>query len=86
MKKEYNENPELFLNGLEYAYYILLVEYHFDVFGLIEKGIAIDINTLDKWKNWTLNHFLIATSRPPNIGKTVAIINWIAWSSNVNHP
>ena len=25
-----------------------LFEWHFDVFGLIEKGIAIDINTLNK--------------------------------------
>lgn len=26
----------------------ILLEYHFDVFGLIEKGLAIDINTLEK--------------------------------------
>ena len=26
---------------------LILFEYHFDVFGLIEKGLAIDINTLN---------------------------------------
>lgn len=26
----------------------LLIEWHFDIFGLIEKGFAIDINTLNK--------------------------------------
>ena len=28
--------------------WLALFEWHFDVFGLIEKGLAIDINTLDK--------------------------------------
>lgn len=28
--------------------YNYLLKHHFDVFGLIEKGLAIDINTLDK--------------------------------------
>ena len=27
--------------------YLLLLENHFDVFGLIEKGLAIDINTIE---------------------------------------
>ena len=31
------------LSALEYRY---LLKYHFDVFGLIDKGLAIDINTL----------------------------------------
>ena len=36
---------------LRYAHYStveFLFEHHFDVFGLIEKGLAIDINTIDK--------------------------------------
>jgi hypothetical protein len=28
--------------------YLLLLKHHFDVFGLIEKGLAIDINTLEQ--------------------------------------
>lgn len=31
---------------LDYNQWNLLFEWHFDVFGLIEKGLAIDINTL----------------------------------------
>lgn len=30
------------------AIYELLIEWHFDIFGLIEKGLAVDINTLKK--------------------------------------
>jgi hypothetical protein len=30
--------------GIKFA--VMLLEWHFDVFGLIEKGLAIDINTL----------------------------------------
>ena len=33
-------------SALEYPEYCWLFENHFDVFGLIEKGLAIDINTL----------------------------------------
>lgn len=35
---------------LNYPYYIVqkLFEWHFDVFGLIESGLAVDINTLTK--------------------------------------
>jgi hypothetical protein len=37
---------------LEYPFYIVqkLIEWHFDVFGLIDKGLAIDINTLNNLK------------------------------------
>lgn len=31
---------------VSYEYMVKLFEWHFDVFGLIEKGLAIDINTL----------------------------------------
>lgn len=33
--------------GCSYEFVIELFKRHFDVFGLIEKGLAIDINTLD---------------------------------------
>jgi len=36
------------LQVLEYWFMQLLLEHHFDVFGLIEKKLAIDINTLNK--------------------------------------
>jgi hypothetical protein len=32
--------------GLSYSCILFLIENHFDVFGLIEKGLAIDINTI----------------------------------------
>ena len=32
--------------GLSYRTFELLLENHYDVFGLIEKGLAVDINTL----------------------------------------
>ena len=32
---------------LPYKYFKILIENHFDVFGLIEEGLAIDINTLN---------------------------------------
>lgn len=35
-------------NHLDYGFLKLLFEHHFDVFGLIKKGLAIDINTLNK--------------------------------------
>lgn len=49
---EYNwDYPEEFINSIsggsvEYIYMIELFKQHFDVFGLIEEGLAIDINTL----------------------------------------
>ena len=41
-------NNYLYNNPLQYSYRVveLLFRHHFDVFGLIEKGLAIDINTL----------------------------------------
>lgn len=48
---DYEEYPDLYdFNKLELTYDTLqeLFKNHFDVFGLIEKGLAIDINTLDK--------------------------------------
>ena len=39
----YNGNPE---QSWLYCRVIILFKWHFDVFGLIEKGLAIDINTL----------------------------------------
>ena len=33
---------------VDYGLIVILFEHHFDVFGLIEKGLAIDINTLEK--------------------------------------
>lgn len=49
---DYNQIP-MFLTGeimpeCHYGIFEFLLEYHFDVFGLIEKGLAIDINTLEK--------------------------------------
>ncbi|PHR23622.1 MAG: hypothetical protein COA36_16885 [Desulfotalea sp.] len=35
-------------NQLDYGVVTKLVEWHFDVFGLIPQGLAIDINTLNK--------------------------------------
>ena len=35
------------INGWPWRQMVKLFEWHFDVFGLIEKGLAIDINTLD---------------------------------------
>lgn len=34
------------IQALNYRTFQLLLEWHFDVFGLIEKGLAIDFNTL----------------------------------------
>lgn len=36
---------------LPYGLIQKLIEWHFDIFGLIEKGLAIDINTLNEYKN-----------------------------------
>jgi hypothetical protein len=35
-------------NTITYDDMVILLSYHFDVFGLIDKGLAIDINTLEK--------------------------------------
>lgn len=41
------ESPESRFAGMSYKNLdALIIEWHFDVFGLIEKGLAIDINTL----------------------------------------
>lgn len=37
---------EVITKELPYSYISMLIEWHFDIFGLIEKGLAIDINTL----------------------------------------
>lgn len=41
-------NTPEYLQGCCYSYVQKLLSEHFDVFGLIEKGLAIDINTLNK--------------------------------------
>lgn len=38
------------LNSLDYNSINLLLKYHFDIFGLIDAGLAIDINTLKNEK------------------------------------
>jgi len=35
-----------FLNDIDYLSIQLLLKYHFDIFRLIDKGLAVDINTL----------------------------------------
>lgn len=35
------------INYLPFAVVKLMIEYHFDVFGLIERGLAVDINTIE---------------------------------------
>lgn len=42
----YNESGKEIIQVLQYDCIIELIKIHFDVFGLIEKGLAIDINTL----------------------------------------
>lgn len=49
----YNSNGEIDMEeinvlDLEYHQIVKLFEWHFDCFGLIENGLAIDINTLKK--------------------------------------
>lgn len=39
-------NTRLQTNWFSYEFYEKLFKIHFDVFGLIEKGLAIDVNTL----------------------------------------
>lgn len=43
-----NEWIETITESMPLSDWNLLFEWHFDVFGLIEKGLAIDINTLNK--------------------------------------
>lgn len=54
LQKESGEECFVFFDDLaktplEYSYWVVnhLIEWHFDVFGLIEKGLAIDINTIE---------------------------------------
>lgn len=42
------ETNTIDISNINYGIMLKLFEYHFDVFGLIEKGLAIDINTLEK--------------------------------------
>jgi hypothetical protein len=44
---KFSEHPYALLMLLDYDGTMKLIEWHFDVFGLIEAGLAIDINTLD---------------------------------------
>ena len=39
---------EFEINDMQYGIIQLLFQWHFDVFGLIEKGLAIEINTLNE--------------------------------------
>lgn len=44
----YGESPKTTVNVMDYLYDLeQLYEWHLDIHGLIEKGLAIDINTLD---------------------------------------
>lgn len=44
----YGESPKTAINVLDYINdYFQLLQWHFDVFGLIEQGLAIDINNLN---------------------------------------
>lgn len=45
-------NEEVTSQNLPYRYIQKLFEWHFDVFGLIEKGLAIDINEITPSKNY----------------------------------
>ena len=36
------------LKYLPYGVVEKLLEWHFDIFGLLEKGLAVDINTINK--------------------------------------
>ncbi|MEO6522227.1 MAG: hypothetical protein ABIN91_11155 [Mucilaginibacter sp.] len=42
----YKKKEEFNLNAVKYACLSKLFEWHFDVFNLIEQGLAIDINTI----------------------------------------
>lgn len=42
----YDNTPES-LQECTYSYIQILLSNHYDIFGLIEKGLAIDINTLE---------------------------------------
>jgi len=43
---ELDEFIESIPNSLNYSQLLKLIEWHFDVFGLIEQGLAIDVNTI----------------------------------------
>lgn len=45
---EYGESPKTAINVLDYIDdYFQLLQWHFDIFGLIKQGLAIDTNTLN---------------------------------------
>ena len=46
-----NKIREYRINEVRYGVIQKLIEWHFDVFGLIEKGLALDINTVDLCKS-----------------------------------
>jgi hypothetical protein len=47
-KRILNDKICLYPESMPYWLVQKLIEWHFDIFGLIEKGLAIDINTLKK--------------------------------------
>ena len=47
-KESWEISETIFYPSLKVKTYEWLLKYHFDVFGLIEKGLAIDINTLSQ--------------------------------------
>lgn len=42
-----NGKGHIAIQQIDYWRVVVLLKHHFDVFGLIDKGLAIDINTLD---------------------------------------
>ena len=45
---KYYGSLDKFINKTDFGHVQYLISKHYDVFGLIEKGLAIDINTLNK--------------------------------------
>lgn len=43
-----SNNKRKLINSLDYFIVSKMIEYHFDIFGLINEGLAIDINTLSE--------------------------------------
>jgi hypothetical protein len=41
-----DENTPEFLQDCTYSFVVYLIENHYDVFGLIDKGLAVDYNTV----------------------------------------
>lgn len=46
--KFYGNPTDVTINQMPYAVVQKILSWHFDIFGLIEKGLAIDINTIKK--------------------------------------